>query len=461
MTYPDVSQSELVKLIEQLKVHDHLCLIYGTREEQLAAVMPFIRIGLERGEQCLYVADENTTAYVLEKMRGGGIDVNHAIESGALTVVTKRESYLKSRVFDPDSMLKFLKETVASAKKDGFSALRVAAEMTWALGSEPGLERLMEYEAKLSIFYPEYDIVGICQYNSSRFKPEIILDVIRTHPTVVYGSQVYENFYYVPPDVFLKPKDERIFCEVERYLSNLLERRRAEEKLRQYAEELRRSNNELQHFAYVASHDLQEPLRMISSYLKLIKERYQGKLDKDTDEFIAFAVDGASRLQEMITGLLDYSRVETKARSFKDVNTSEVLATAILHLEVMMKRSEALITSDSLPVVKGDAGQLVLVFQNLISNAIKFKGNELPRIHVSAEEKDMEWLFSLKDNGIGISPEYKDRLFNIFQRLHGREYPGVGIGLSVCRKIIERHDGKIWLESEDGKGTTFYFTIPK
>jgi len=238
------------------------------------------------------------------------------------------------------------------------------------------------------------------------------------------------------------------------------ESEKAAEKIQRYTAELKRSNEELQQFAYIASHDLQEPLRMIASYLQLIERRYKGKLDKDADEFIAFAVDGASRLQEMIIGLLAYSRVGTKGKPLEEVNFSEVLGNAILNLKVAIEESGALITADQLPVINADATQLVQVFQNLISNAIKFKGSEIPLIHISAEKKDMEWIFSVKDNGIGIAAEYKDRIFKIFQRLQGREYPGVGIGLSLCRRIVERHGGHIWFESEVGKGTIFYFTIP-
>lgn len=244
-------------------------------------------------------------------------------------------------------------------------------------------------------------------------------------------------------------------------VSDITERKKSEVTLNRYAEKLRRSNEELQQFAYVTSHDLQEPLRMIASYLQLIESRYKGKLDKDADEFIAFSVDGAARLQDMITGLLSYSSVGTKRKPFDDVNCSEVLGHVISNLKVAIEESGALVTSDRLPVIKADGGQLVQVFQNLISNAIKFRGADLPRIHVSAEQKETEWVFSVRDSGIGIAPEYKNRIFKIFQRLHGREYPGVGIGLSICRRIVESHGGRIWFESEYGKGTTFYYAIPK
>ncbi|OGW30817.1 MAG: hypothetical protein A2X54_05815 [Nitrospirae bacterium GWF2_44_13] len=237
-------------------------------------------------------------------------------------------------------------------------------------------------------------------------------------------------------------------------------RKKAEEEIKRTVAELKRSNEELQQFAYIASHDLQEPLRMIASYLQLIERRYRGKLDKDADEFITFAVDGANRLQDMIMGLLAYSRVETRGKPFEDVNAAEILGNAISNLKIIIEENGAVITAGSLPVIRGDENQLIQLFQNLIANAIKFKSEKPPYIHISAERKDAEWLFSVKDNGIGIAQEYKERIFNIFQRLHGREYPGVGIGLSICRRIVEKHGGKIYFESEIGKGTIFYFTIP-
>ena len=241
---------------------------------------------------------------------------------------------------------------------------------------------------------------------------------------------------------------------------DLTERKQMESRLESTIVELQRSNEELKQFAYIASHDLQEPLRMIASYLQLIERRYKGKLDKDADEFITFAVEGANRLQEMIIGLLAYSRVQTKGKPFEEVNSAGVLGYAIANLRLVIEESGALVTAGPLPVINADAGQLLQVFQNLITNAIKFRGKDAPHIQISAEQKRSEWLFSVKDNGVGIEPEYKDKVFDMFRRLHGREYPGVGIGLSLCRRIVERHKGRIWLESEAGQGTTFYFTIP-
>lgn len=243
--------------------------------------------------------------------------------------------------------------------------------------------------------------------------------------------------------------------------AQLAERERAEGALARQAQELARSNRELEQFAYVASHDLQEPLRMVTSYTQLLGRRYKGKLDSDADEFIAYAVDGAARMQELINDLLDYSRVTTQGKGFEPIDGEAVLGKALGNLQAAVVESGARISHDLLPTVKADATQLGQVFQNLISNAIKFRGDRPPEIHVGAERRDGACQFSIRDNGIGIDPKHFDRLFVIFQRLHTREeYPGTGIGLALCRRIVERHGGKIWVESQPGKGSTFYFTIP-
>jgi light-regulated signal transduction histidine kinase (bacteriophytochrome) len=240
-------------------------------------------------------------------------------------------------------------------------------------------------------------------------------------------------------------------------------RKTAEEQLLKTAGELKRSNEELQQFAYVASHDLQEPLRMVASYTELLASRYSGRLDSDADEFIAFAVDGCNRMQALIQDLLTYSRAGASGKVLREISCDDALNKAITSLRATIEQSGAVVTHDPLPTVTTDGTQLAQVFQNLVGNAIKYRRAEALRIHVSAARHGgAEWIFSVRDNGLGIDPRYFERIFILFQRLHGRnEFEGTGIGLAICRKILERMGGRIWVESQPGKGSTFYFALPE
>jgi PAS domain S-box-containing protein len=231
--------------------------------------------------------------------------------------------------------------------------------------------------------------------------------------------------------------------------------------LRKMAEALARSNADLQQFAYSASHDLQEPLRVVAGFVNLLAKRYKGKIDKKADEFIEYAIEGTKSMQALIKDLLDYSQVGTAVRSFEPTDCSSAVDKAVFNLQAAIRESGAIITYDNLPSVTADSSQLIRLFQNLIGNAIKFRSKEAPKIQISASRLENEWVFSVKDNGIGIDPKFANRIFVTFQRLHGRkEYPGSGIGLATCKKIVERHGGRIWVESEPEKGSVFYFTIP-
>jgi len=261
-------------------------------------------------------------------------------------------------------------------------------------------------------------------------------------------------------DVTERKKAEEELGSYRNHLEELVKERTTE--LEKSNKELTYMNRELEQFAYVASHDLQEPLRMVTSYVQLLKRRYKNKLDKDANEFIDFAVDGAARMHSLINDLLTYSRMGTRAKPFEPTNCETILQQSLENLKMTMEESGARVTHDSLPTVMADSSQLEQLFQNLIGNAIKFRGEEPPRVHISASSNGNLWVFSVRDNGIGIDPEFKERIFVIFQRLHGKgKYPGTGIGLAICKKIVERHGGNIWVESKPGKGSTFYFTLPK
>jgi PAS domain S-box-containing protein len=266
-----------------------------------------------------------------------------------------------------------------------------------------------------------------------------------------------------PIEIMLSPLESAEGVLVTTAIRDITERRRSEVHLRKTVRELKRSNDELQQFAYVSSHDLQEPLRMVSSYTQLLAKRYQGRLDSDAHEFIAFAVDGCNRMQGLIQDLLAYSRVGTNGKGLSEVSSEQALQKALTNLRITIEQSGADVTHDSMPVVTTDETQLTLIFQNLVGNAIKYRGAAPPRVHVSATRNGgNEWTFSVRDNGLGIDPQYFERIFILFQRLHGRdEFEGTGIGLAICKKILERLGGRIWVESQPEKGSTFYFALPE
>lgn len=262
------------------------------------------------------------------------------------------------------------------------------------------------------------------------------------------------------------------------FCRDITQNKRSEEKIKKTAEELKRSNKELEQFAYIASHDLQEPLRSVYGFTELLKRRYKGKLDNEADEFIEYIVTGTKRMQQMIDDLLSLSRVGIRGKEFKPTNTADILKIVLENLHDLIKKNQSIITYDDMPTIIGDETQLIQLFQNLIDNAIKFRRKEIiPEVHISTtlstkqdngnrqdngtRQEGDEWIFSVRDNGIGIDHKDFDKLFTAFHRLHSREkYPGTGIGLATCKKIVERHKGKIWLESKLGEGSIFYFTIP-
>ena len=244
---------------------------------------------------------------------------------------------------------------------------------------------------------------------------------------------------------------------------DITDRKQAEEALRKMSEELARSNKDLASFAHIASHDLQEPLRMVSSFMNLLQDRYKGQLDDKAQEYIGYAVDGATRMFALIRDLLAYSKVGDKSKALVPMDLVAVVNVVKADLKLTIEESNAVISADPLPTVVADEAQMRQLFQNLIGNAIKFRVKDRrPEVHIGARQEAGAWLFHVKDNGIGIPLEQQNRLFGVFQRLHTRgEYPGTGIGLAICKRIVERHGGKIWIESKDGKGSTFSFTLPE
>jgi len=331
------------------------------------------------------------------------------------------------------------------------------------------------YEIDFSIFYllPIAFVVWFANRNDgvfisvisavTEFEADFLAGRIYSHPLIlVWNSAMLLGFFLLSVFILsaLKTEYKRRIKLIDELQDTVSELKRTEEELKQRSQALARSNAELEQFASAASHDLKEPLLAITIDLKLLKKRYKGKLDSEADKFIADTIDEAIQMQTLINDMLSYARVGTGGKSFILTDCNAVLNRSLANLKIPLEQSGAVVTHDPLPEVMADPIQLGQLLQNLMSNAIKFRREEKPSIHISALRKEKEWVFSVSDNGIGIPSEYSAEIFEIFQRLHNKkEYPGTGIGLATCKKIVERHGGHIWVESEPGKGSTFYFTI--
>ncbi|MDD3984939.1 MAG: ATP-binding protein [Methanobacterium sp.] len=267
---------------------------------------------------------------------------------------------------------------------------------------------------------------------------------------------------YLPVEVNVKKSDQKgKKTSILASIHDISKRKQRDEKLKRTVDELKRSNKELKRFAYVSSHDLQEPLRMVTLYSQLLEKRYKNSLDNDANDFINYIVENAKRMKQLIEDLLEYSKVTNDAKKFGNVDLEKVVDIVISNLSIPITGNNVNITRKNLPTIFADENQMLQVFQNLITNAIKFKGKKHSEIHISAKKEEGKWIFAIKDNGIGIKPDYVDQIFEVFKRLHTKEeYPGTGIGLSIVQKIINHHGGRIWVESEPGHESTFYFTIP-
>jgi PAS domain S-box-containing protein len=398
-----------------------------------------------------------------------------ALRLGALDYVSKHEGYLlrlPAIVENTFHRAQLVREQAAlKASEELFRGLLNSAPDAMVIVNSTGAITLVNSQTERLFGYTCAELIGQpieilvperFQSNHSQYRNSYAAEP-HVRPMGV-GIELYarhKDGHEFPIEVSLSPLHTATGILISSSIRDVTERKRAEETLKRTATDLMRSNTELEQFAYVASHDLQEPIRMVTSYMQLLQRRYHGQLDAKADLFIGYAVEGATRMHTLINDLLAYSRVGTHGKAFELVDCALVLKQACANLKLAIEESDAMITHDRLPVVRGDAWQLGQLFQNLIGNAIKFCGTEPPRIHVGAEQHGAEWIISVCDNGIGIDSEFAERIFIIFQRLHTRvEYPGTGIGLAICKKIVERHGGRIWVESAVGQGSTFFFTLP-
>lgn len=462
----------LEQQISRLTHGDHVCMIYENVEEQVAAAVPFIRHGLERNDCCVYITDDRTMTELRTGLARGGVRVEREIARGALSLLTKREAYLRSATFDPQEMIEFLRQTVDGALARGFTGFRVTGEMTWALGCECGCDRLIEYEARLNHFFPGSRAMAICQYNRQRFTPQVIHDVLRTHPQAVVGKYVCTNLYYEPPELILE--NDSMATKVEWMLGQLKTAREAEMQLMDFntaleakvAEKtlsLEEAREQLRNFCHMMAHDLRSPLRAIEAYAGAALEEPPGALGAQAREYLNRMRKAAGRMQSLITDLLSFAQVLDKEVALEPVALGPLLEN-LSHelLEHEGGRNATIRVDRSSAVVAGHLSTLASVFQNLMSNALKFVPRERsPVVDVTVRETGRHVEVRVRDNGTGLPPDAAGKLFQPFERFHGNEFPGTGMGLAIVRKGVERLGGTITVETAPGAGTTFIVQLAK
>jgi len=424
------------------------------------------------------VADAlRTTADALAQQIGTGIELTGRRKNGTdfpieimLSPLESAEGILVTAAIRDISVRKEAEKHLA--RMEGrYRGLLEAAPDAMVVVNPSGEIVLLNVQAEKQFGYSRDELVGQRVKNiiPEGFAERLVADALRSEEDALaqqIGTGIEltarrKNGSNFPIELMLSPLESAEGVLVTAAIRDITTRKKAEANLLDKVEELNRSNEELGQFAYIASHDLQEPLRMVASYTQLLSRRYKGKLDADADEFIAFAVDGASRMQRLIQDLLTYSRVGTKGQDLLDVSSEEALQQALINLRSAIEDSGALVTHDPLPAVLADEMQLIQLFQNLVGNAIKYQSPGTPTVHISAARNGAnKWVFSVRDNGLGIDPQYFEKIFGMFQRLHKREeFAGTGIGLAICKKIVERHGGSISVQSEPGHGSTFQFAL--
>ena len=418
-----------------------------------------------------------TAAEALAQEIGSGIEIYGLRKDGSgfpieimLSPLESTEGILVTAAIRDITVRKQAEKNLAQMEAR-YRGLLEAAPDAMVVVNQRGEIVLLNVQAEKQFGYRRDELLGqrLTNIIPEGFAERLVADALRTTAealaqqigTGIELTGLRKDGSQFPIEIMLSPLESSEGVLVTAAIRDITARKAAEARLVQKVEELNRSNEELEQFAYIASHDLQEPLRMVASYTQLLSKRYKGRLDSDADEFIAFAVDGASRMQRLIQDLLAFSRVGKRGGELVDVSSEEALQQAVINLRGAIEESGAQITHDPLPRVMADADQLTQVLQNLVGNAIKYQRPGIPLIHLSvARDSEGMWLFSIRDNGLGIDSQFFEKIFGMFQRLHKREeFAGTGMGLAICKKIVERHGGKIWVESRPGAGSTFRFTL--
>jgi signal transduction histidine kinase len=505
-----------LRTIADLEPGDHLCCIYETEEEHRAVLTPFLRRGLERGEKVVYIVDARTAEAILGYLRdpstnrrgkpvacpepsrrepsGQALDVESYLASGQLTILTRDDAYMRQGVFDPEGMIALLKAETEQALAEGYPALRVTGEMTWALRGLPGSERLIEYETKMNEFFPGSRCLAICQYDRRRFAPEVLLDVLRTHPTAIVGTEMYDNFYYMPPDEIMGGNLPA--AELRRWVQNLAERKRAEEALRQRQKELIRLNRLLEDSnrgllaLYVEmderadelrraaewksralsemSHEFRTPLSSILSLSRILLDRVDGDLTAEQEKQVALIHKSAQGLLGMINDLLDMAKAKAGKTAlhmahFEVTDLFSSLRGMMGPLNV--NPAVALIFEEpaGIPPFHTDQIKVAQILRNLVSNALKFTPRGEVRVSAKLDPEGKAVAFSVADTGIGIKPQDQELIFEEFVQVAAPVQKGVegtGLGLALSKRLAELLGGSLSVESQPGVGSTFTALVP-
>ncbi len=449
--------TEFERQIADLHQGDHVCLIYETAAEQLAATVPFVRDGLERGERTLYIIDESTLREVAAALAEGGIDVEHEVGRGALVLATKREAYLHSGMFDPQGMIRFLRQTAEAAVAEGYTGLRITGEMTWALGPEKGCERVVEYEALLNEYFPGSGALAICQYNRERFAPEVIHDVLRTHPIAILGQQVCPNLYYEPPEMVL---GNQSMPHKVAWMISQLQKARASEQALQAASQAKSD------FLATMSHELRTPLNAIIGYSDLLDAEVAGPLNGMQRAQLGRIGASTRHLLDLIEQILTFSRIEAGQETVhaRAVDLGELVRETAEIVEPLAAARGLRFTvhaPDGPVFVETDAGKVRQILLNLLSNAAKFTDEGEVELRVETEGDGV--VMRVRDTGIGIPPDEREYVFEPFRQLGTgptRRAGGTGLGLTVSRQLARLLGGDVVIENTSAMGSTFAVHLP-
>ena len=454
-------------LHEELSALDHgshLCLVYDTPAEQVRAAVPFITGGLERGECCVYIVDEHTAVELRDVLAAAGIDVAREMMRGALVIASQRETYLREGAFDPHAMVEFLRAIETDAITRGFAGLRVTGEMTWALGSDTDPRHLIEYETLLNEYFPGSRALAICQYNRRRFAPEIVQDVLRTHPVAILGEQVCPNLYYEPPEMV---RGRRSPAERVDWMITQLQRARAAEEVLQASNRvLAEANRAKAQFLAVMSHELRTPLNAIIGYEELLRTGITGPVSDAQCAQLERIRASATHLRNLIDEILTLSRLDA-GRDRVDAERVDVAAAledaaAFTAPLAAGKRLDVRVQAPRTPLaVQTDPGKLRQVLLNLLSNAVKFTAEG--EIVISARQDGDTVVVEVRDTGIGVAAEHHERIFEPFWQVEQgatRTAGGTGLGLYVSRRLARLLGGDIAVRSTPGAGAAFTLWLP-